>query len=112
MVTFARLTLNPSGEAGGFGGGEAGFVAAEGLIDDVVLQTDDAFLKEEAMFGCFTAPQVELTVEKCCFDGVVQGFCQGEGSLAIDELPGVGGGIYRRGDPQIGGDIEQGGNIE
>ena len=68
-----RLALNPCGDTGGFGGGDARFVAAKGLIDDVVLQADDAVLEEEAVFGGFTSSQVELSLEKCCFDGVVQG---------------------------------------
>ena len=46
-------------------GGDARFVAPEGLIDDVVLQVDNFILEEQAVLCGRASPQVDLAVQKC-----------------------------------------------
>jgi hypothetical protein len=107
-----RATLNPRGDTGDFGGGDAGFVAPERLVHKMILQRGHAVLQEKPVLRFCAAAQFDLAVKESGFDGIVQSLGEAELRLAINKLSCVCGNIDFSGHAQIGGGIEQDSDIE
>ena len=80
----SRTALNPRSEAGGFAGGDAGFVPAERLVHQMILQCVHPVLQKKSLLGFRSASQFKLAVKKSGFNGIVQRV--GEAELGLPSL--------------------------